>query len=170
MGENFVYFCLLTGAALAFELVSVLIDRWVLNPQETLREKQLSAEAAKIRHEAKKFEAPDTFVQFAKMGREANALEIQAEKLKHAREDLKKTRNGQILKFVSSYVLLPASLGFAYWFWPSELAVMEVPNKSWIWPLGSLVALPNQPPNGSVSSCGWMFLSRRVLGRRLLKF
>lgn len=168
MNSEFTAFWLLTLAAFLFELASSLITRLVLDPKETHQERQLFAEAAKIRQEAKKFEAPDTFVQYAKMGREANNLEIKAEKLKHDREDRKRTSTGKALQFLSTYVLLPVSLLFAYWFWPSEFSVMDVPNKNWIWPMAYILALPNQPPNGAVSSCGWMFLCRRVFARRLL--
>jgi hypothetical protein len=152
--------------AFLIELVSFLIDRFVLNPQVTLEERYCSAEAARIRQECKKYEAPSTFVQYAKMGREANALEIKATSLQNKREDRKKSPLGKILGFVSSYGLLLLSFCVAYLF-TCEASILNLPSP-WIWPLNHFLALPNMPPNGSIGSFGWMFVCRRVFSQRVL--
>lgn len=169
--DNLFAFLLLTAVAFGFELLSFLIERYLLNPVATTKEGLLAAEAIKIRQESKKFEAPDTFVQFAKMGREANALEMQSEALRVEREDRKKTKAGKAGQFVTSYLLFPLALIVAHWVvWTSIEGVLQMPTPQWIWPLAHALALPNQPPNGSISGCGWMIVCRRVFARRVFSW
>jgi len=158
-------------AAFAFlvEIINFVVNRYFLSPPESNEEKRLTLEAKRLRQECKKLEgSPATFLEFAKIGREATTYERRVETLKTEREARKNTQAGKFASQIT-YFMFPIPLLFSYFFWSLFVSdtepVMIVPNPSWIWPMAHMIALPNQPPNGAVSSVGWMFLCRRVFAR-----
>jgi len=156
--------------AFVVELINFVINRYYLNPPESTEERRLAKEARLLRLQEKALDSPSTFIEYAKKGREATAVEVKMNDLKKQRADRKNSEAGKLAtKF--AYVLFPFPLAFSYFFWASYVSstqpVMAVPNSSWIWPVAHMLALPNQPANGSVSSVGWMFLCRRVFARIL---
>lgn len=164
---------ILTAIAFFAELVSKVLTWHFLSPGESREEKHLTNQAKRLRQESKKYESPDTLLEFAKVGREAAKLEAQVESLREEREGRKKSRNGQVASWVV-YLLFPIPLAVAWLFWSTWVSDMEpvarVPHSTWIWPMAHALALPNQPPNGSISSLGWMMLSRRVFARLFTVF
>jgi len=157
--------------AFVVELVSFIANRYFVNPAESFEEKRLTLEAKRLRAEAKTLEgSPATFMEFAKVGREATTCEKRADELRLEREGRKSTPAGKLASQIA-YFLFPLSMVFAYFFWTSFVSEMEpvlrVPEVSWVWPMAHMIALPNQPPNGSVSSVGWMWVCRRVFARLL---
>ena len=161
---------LLVVTAIAFlvEFTRTFLDNYFLSPKESSTEKSLLSEAARLKAEAKMYESPDTLLEFAKIGREAAKLEARADSLREEREGRKKTKLGERAALVTR-MLLPLPVVFVWLFWTYFVSDMEpvafLPNPSWLWPMAHVLALPNQPPNGSISSIGWMFLSRRVFSR-----
>ena len=157
--------------ALLCEVVAFVANKYFLNPPESREEKRLEAQVRRLKAEAKSLEGyPSTFMEFAKVGREAAQGEKRIEELRIERESRKNTKAGKYAA-QAAYILFPISMAFAYYFWlymVSELEpVAHVPNAAWVWPMASILALPNQPANGSISSVGWMFLCRRVFARLL---
>jgi hypothetical protein len=159
----------LSFVAFCIELLTFILNRYFVSPVETLEEKKIAHEAKRLRMEEKLLDnSPATFMQFAKVGREATGLETKLAQIKQERENRKNTKAGQLAQQILKY-MMPIPLIFSYFFWTKVVSevdpVIQIPEAAWIWPVAHVLALPNQPPNGSVSSVGWMFLSRRVFAR-----
>jgi hypothetical protein len=151
------------------ELISFYLrSNYANSDTPSVEERELYAQANKIKAESEKYLSPELFRQHVKLSREANAMETRALQLEKERKEKASTMLG---KFTAQFVSrrLPVMLGLV-WLLDVQGPAMILPYDGWFWPSGRILTIggKNLPP-ASISYLGWTFLVHRVTSRLFMK-
>jgi len=158
-------------SVLVIELVKLTAEmdfsfhRYFLELKPSKEEKVIEKEVARLEREAHAVNLPSTFMEWAKLKRDAAKREKELLKMREKRETERRAgwrqRISQILGL--RQIVLLALLYFIYepMILPDPLLEVDI---SWMWPVSHLFSLPNQPAGG-LSVIAWAVLTQRLAAR-----
>lgn len=119
------------------------------------KDKQLSQEIADLGKKARQLNSPKTFVEYSKCIR-------QIDKLKKQLTEVRTNKiNGLVVKVISIGIKIGINIFITAMWWSHPM--YEIP-KSVTWPLGYILALPNQSGQ-TISTLAWTFMCNICIKR-----